>query len=177
MLLDLHACAAIVEDFGEASWLRINPTKCSIHPIRCEPEEVDRAEGALGYVVVEWPCKYHGLPLGLRESTTTKLQPMVDNAANRLHPWCIKLLNRGGRSILVQTTLSVIPVYAMMSLDIPNKTLDALQKISRGFLWKEQQDMQGSHCFVASDRVVSPKCHGGLDVPNLRLSNLALRCR
>ncbi|KAM0916079.1 hypothetical protein ACQ4PT_010425 [Festuca glaucescens] len=33
--LDIHTCAAIVENFEEASGLRTNLANCSIHPIRC----------------------------------------------------------------------------------------------------------------------------------------------
>jgi hypothetical protein len=46
--------------------------------------------------VAVWPCKYLGLPLGLRKPTAAQLQPVVDSAANRLQPWCAKLLTRGG---------------------------------------------------------------------------------
>jgi hypothetical protein len=43
-------------------------------------------------------------------------------------------MNRGGRAILVQTTLSSMLVHALMSLDIPPKTLEAFAKICRAFL-------------------------------------------
>jgi hypothetical protein len=46
--LDLHTCSAIVEDFGVASGLRTNLAKCSLHPIRCSPEQVELAHGILG---------------------------------------------------------------------------------------------------------------------------------
>jgi hypothetical protein len=111
--------------------------------------------------VAVWPCKYLGLPLGLRKPTAAQLQPVVDSAANRLQPWCAKLLTRGGRTILVQTTLSAIPVHSMMSLDIPPKTLQALTKICRGFMWKARLDVRGGHCLVAWEQVASPKVLGG----------------
>jgi hypothetical protein len=94
-----------------------------------------------------------------------------------VQPWCAKLMNRGGRAILVQTTLSSMLVHALMSLDIPPKTLEAFAKICRAFLWKGRQQVNGGHCLVAWDKVTSPKSVGGLGLPNLRLLNLALRCR
>ncbi|KAM0915215.1 hypothetical protein ACQ4PT_010987 [Festuca glaucescens] len=106
-----------------------------------------------------------------------QLQPLVDIAASRLPPWCANLLTRGGRTILVQTTLCAIPIHAMMSLDIPPKILDALRKICRAFLWKGRQEVKCGHCLVAWDKVASPKSLGGLGIPNLRLLNLALCCR
>jgi hypothetical protein len=44
---------------------------------------------------------------------------VVDNAVNRLQPWCAKLMNRGGRTILVQSTLSAMIVHA---LDVPRRS-------------------------------------------------------
>jgi hypothetical protein len=74
---------------------------------------------------------------------------MVDDAASRLQLWCAKLLNRGGRTILVQTTLCAIPVHIMMSLDIPPKTMQALLKICGGFMWKARHDVKRGHSLVA----------------------------
>jgi hypothetical protein len=120
---DLHACSAILDDFGMASGLRTNLAKCSLHPIRCSPEQVCLARNLLGCKVASFPFKYLGLPLGIRKVTATQLQPMVDNAVRRLQPWCAKLMNCGGRTILVRTTLSAMLVHAMVSLDVPPKTL------------------------------------------------------
>ncbi|KAM0890233.1 hypothetical protein ACQ4PT_027174 [Festuca glaucescens] len=94
--LDLYTCAAVVEDFGEASGLRTNRAKSSVHPIRCSPEQVELARSILQCAVVDWPCKYLGLPLGLRKPTVAQLQPVVESAAKRLPPWCARLMNRGG---------------------------------------------------------------------------------
>ncbi|KAM0830939.1 hypothetical protein ACQ4PT_065880 [Festuca glaucescens] len=175
--VDLRACALIVEDFGVASGLRTNLAKCSIHPIRCQPEQVELAREILGCEVASFPFKYMGLPLDLRKVTVAQLQPLVDSAASRLPPWCANLLTCGGRTILVQTTLCAIPIHAMMSLDIPPKILDTLRKICRAFLWKGRPEVKGGHCLVAWDKVASPKSLGGLGIPNMRLLNLALRCR
>jgi uncharacterized protein with PhoU and TrkA domain len=41
--MDLLTYAVIVEDFGAAPGLRTNLAKCSLHPIRCQPEQVELA--------------------------------------------------------------------------------------------------------------------------------------
>jgi hypothetical protein len=124
-----------------------------------------------------FPLRYLGLPLGLRKPTASQLQFLVDSVANRLPGWRAMLLNRGGRLELVRSTLSAMPIFAMMSLDIPVKTLTCIQKIIRGFLWKGRKDVHGGHCLVAWDQACMPKELGGLGIPNLRLLNLALRAR
>jgi hypothetical protein len=70
------------------------------------------ARDLLGCEVASFPFKYLGLPLGIRKVTTTQLQPVVDNAVKRLEPWCAKLMNRGGRTILVQTPF--LPWWCML---------------------------------------------------------------
>lgn len=70
-----------------------------------------------------------------------------------------------------------MPVYAMLSLDLPVKLIENIQKICRGFLWKGRHDVPGGHCLVAWDSICSPKSMGGLGLPNLRLLNVVLRTR
>jgi hypothetical protein len=68
-VMDLHTCSAIVDDFGMASGLRTNLAKCSLHPIRCSPEQVELARGILGCEVASFPCRYLGLPPCIRKAT------------------------------------------------------------------------------------------------------------
>jgi hypothetical protein len=158
--LDLLTCSAIVEDFGVASGLCTNLAKCSIHPIWCTPEQVALARDILGCEVGSLPFQYLGLPLGIRKVSAAQLQPVVDNAMKRVQPWCAKLMNHGGRVILVQRTLSAMLVHALMSLDIPSKTLAAFTQICRAFLWKGRRRVNGGHCLVVWDKVSAPKSVG-----------------
>jgi hypothetical protein len=73
----------------------------------------------LGCEVASFPIKYLGFPLGLRKVSAAQLQPLVYSAISRVHLWCAKLLTRGGRPMLVQTTFCAIPFHAVMSLDFP----------------------------------------------------------
>jgi hypothetical protein len=140
--MDLLTCIAIVDDFGAASGLRTNLAKCSLHPIRCQPEQVELAHQILGCEVASFPFKYLGLPLSLRKLTAAQLQPLVDSAASRLPLCSTKLLNRRGRTILVQTMLSAIPVHAMMSLDIPHGLGCAPEALSSLYVERATRDQR-----------------------------------
>jgi hypothetical protein len=176
-LISLRACNLLLHDFGVASGLRTNRAKSSAHPIRCSEEQTQLIVAELGCQVRGWPCQYLGLPLGLRKATAGQLQYLVDRMGDRLPAWKARLLHRSGRLELLRTTLSAMPIHAMMALDIPIKTLEAANKVCRGFLWKGRKDVHGGHCLVAWNVVCSPKEYGGLGVPNLRLLNISLRAR
>jgi hypothetical protein len=76
---------------------------------------------------------------------------------------------------LVCATLFVMPIFSMRCLDLPAKTLIAIKKIKRGFLYKGRKDVKGAHCLVAWEKVWAPNEWGGFGVPNLKMMNLALR--
>jgi hypothetical protein len=177
VVLDLKVFAAIIQDFGDASGLRTNMEKCSANLIRCSSTDEEIIDHELRCPVVPFPLRYLGLPLTLRKPTAAQLQYLVDKVANKLPSWRAALLDRGGRLELVRATLSAIPIFSMMSLDIPVKTLTAIEKIIRGFLWKGRKDVKGGHRLVAWDKVCTPKEWGGLGIPNLRYLNIALRAR
>ncbi|KAM0918372.1 hypothetical protein ACQ4PT_008930 [Festuca glaucescens] len=176
-VLDFKVFSAIIQDFGAASGLRTNMDKCSANLIRCSSTDEEVVARELRCPVVPFPLRYLGLPLTLRKPTPSQLHYLVDKVANKLPGWRASLLDTGGRLELVRATLSAIPIFSMMSLDIPAKTLSAIEKIIRGFLWKGRKDVKGGHCLVAWNKVCAPKDWGGLGIPNLRLMNIALRAR
>jgi hypothetical protein len=120
------------------------------------------------------PCRYLGLPLGLRKPFTTQLQSAVGSTVNRLQPWCAKLMTYGGRTILVLTMLCAIPLQAMMFHTSRPRLSNRYWKFveaSCGVMWRRATDIP------SWDQVVPPKANGSPGLPNLHLMNLALRCR
>lgn len=71
-------CFAILEDFGEASGLRINPLKCVALPIRCADEQVELVTSVLGCPLGSFPCRYLGLSLSNRKQTVGQFQDIVE---------------------------------------------------------------------------------------------------
>jgi hypothetical protein len=143
-VLDFRVFSGIVDDFGAASGLCVNMEKCSANLIRCSNADLDVVDRELRCPVVDFPLRYLGLPLTLRKPTAAQLQYLVDSVANKLPGWRASLLDRGGRLELVRATLSAIPIFTMMPLDLPAKTITAIEKIIRGFLWKGRKDVKGA---------------------------------
>lgn len=84
---------------------------------------------------------------------------------------------KSGRLLLIKTVLCAIPLHAMLALDIPPKTIAAMNKICRGFLWCAKAEANGGQCSVAWDSVCTPMWAGGLVIPNLRWLDVAMRSR
>uniref|UniRef100_A0A8R7TQP3 Reverse transcriptase domain-containing protein n=1 Tax=Triticum urartu TaxID=4572 RepID=A0A8R7TQP3_TRIUA len=132
---DLSTCASLLTLFGEASGLRVNLAKSAVYPIRCSAETLEIVERALGCPRGTFLCKYLGLPLTLRKQSHVQLSGLVDQLAMALPKWKATKMPKSGRMLLVQTVLCAMPLHAMMALDLPQKTISAMNKICRSFLW------------------------------------------
>jgi hypothetical protein len=53
-------------------------------------------------------------------------------------------------------------------------TVEAINKITRAFLWKNKTEIHGGHFLVAWETVILPKEQGGLGITNLLRHNQAL---
>jgi hypothetical protein len=53
----------------------------------------------------------------------------------------------------------------------------AIDKIRRGFLWKDIKDVRGGHCVVRWNKVCKPLSLGGLGIHNLEILGWALNLR
>ena len=87
------------------------------------------------------------------------------------------LLTKSGRSVLVQYVLTSMLIYLLLALDLPAGTLQAIDKIRRGFLWKGRKDVRGGHCLIAWPKVTRPPELGGLGISDLQSLGWALRLR
>ena len=61
----------------------------------------------------------------------------------------------------------------MLAMGLPAKTIKALVKICRSFLWCGKEEAGGGKCAVAWDMVCRPRWAGGLGVTNLKWMNIA----
>jgi hypothetical protein len=116
---DISITINILDIFGEASGLRNNVQKNSVFPIRCDEEEKNVVQQFLPCQLLEFPCRYLGLPLTLKKPTRDKIQPFIDKIGDQMPGWKADLLSKPGRKILVQYVFTSMIIYLAMAVDIP----------------------------------------------------------
>ncbi|KAM0900496.1 hypothetical protein ACQ4PT_020623 [Festuca glaucescens] len=149
---ELAAVWGVLDCFGAASGLKVNPTKSSAAPIQCSDEL-------------------------LAEPRKADLQAVLDKLAAKLPFWKARLMTREGRVVYVQAVMTASVVYHLLALDVDPWFIKAVDKLCRGFLWAGKDDARGGSCVVAWHLVCQPKSLDGLGLHNLHWLNVALRTR
>jgi hypothetical protein len=121
--------------------------------------------------------KYLGILLSTTKLLKCAWQPLVDKVADKLPLWKGQLLRRTGHLTLIRTTLSAIPIFTVISLELPHWVIKVLVKIMRSFLCCGTDEVQGGKCLVAWHQVQRPLFLGGLGIVDLKRFGMALRLR
>jgi hypothetical protein len=178
---DISITMYILDIFGEASGLRNNVRnnvqKSSAFPIRCDEEQKNMVQQLLPCQLLEFPCRYLGLPLSLNKLTKDQIQLFIDRIGDQLPGWKADLLTKPGRKVLVQYVFTSMIIYLAMAVDIPAWGWKAVNKFRRSFFWQGREDAKGGHCQVAWATICRPMKLGGLGISSLKELGWALRMR
>jgi hypothetical protein len=165
---DISLVTVIVEVFGEVSGLRNNVQKSSVFPIRCSDNEKTVVQQFLPCELLDFSCRYLGLPLSLKKLTKDQLQPIIDKIVDQLPSWKADLLTKPGRKILVQHVLTGMMIYLATVLDLSSWAHKAIDKFCRCFFWRGRKEAKGGHCQIAWGTVCRPLELGGLGISSLK---------
>jgi hypothetical protein len=130
---DISIAMNILEIFGEASGLRNNVQKSSVFPILCSEEDKNWVQQELPCQLLDFPCRYMGLPLTLKRLSMVQIQPFIDRIADQLLGWKDDLLLKPGRKTLVRYVFISMMIYLAMAIDIPAWGWKAVDKFRRSF--------------------------------------------
>jgi hypothetical protein len=121
-----------------------------------------------------FPCRYLGIPLSIYKLRRSEEQPIVDKVAARIPWWKGQMLNTAGRTALVKTTLSAIPIHTAIALCLSPWAIKTVDKLRRSFIWAGTDSVARSHGQWCARRI---KDLGGLGISDLRRTGIALRVR
>ena len=79
--------------------------------------------------------KYLGMPLGTSFKTASIWNPILEKMEKKLSRWKHLYLSKGGRLMLLKSTLSSLPTYFLSLFTIPKAMATRLESIQRNFLW------------------------------------------
>jgi hypothetical protein len=82
---------------------------------------------------------------------------LVDKVSYRLLPWKGRLTTLAGRSMLVQSVLSSIPIHVSMVIGLPVWVIKAIDKKRRAFLWTGMDSAHGGSVGCPRRTSVVPK--------------------
>lgn len=163
----------ILRNFELMSGLKVNFNKCSIWGINVEHNLVERMADALGCEVGSPPFLYLGLKIGINHMRATLWNNLIDRIRRRLTKWNGRYLSLGGRITLTQAVLSTIPIYCLSFNRLPKKTLKAITKLQRDFLWGGAEK-SSKIPWVKWEEICKEKEYGGLGIKDLDAFNLVL---
>lgn len=106
---------AIVFWFGEILGLKVNDNKSKFLPIT-NSTCISREKGLWECVTASCPETYLGAPLGAGYKSKQVWDKLLERLRNRLATWKRKYLTKGGRLVLIKSTLASMPVYLLPSL-------------------------------------------------------------
>ena len=114
--------------------LRVNLEKSALLSMG-EVAAVEELALELGCKVGSLPTYYLGLPLGANHKSVTTCDGVDERYHKRLSLWKRNYLSKGGRLILIGSTLSSLLIYFMPLFHLPNTVKKRLERIQRDFLW------------------------------------------
>lgn len=105
---------------------------------------------------------YLGLPNMMKKSKVTTLGFLKDKVRRRTQSWEGKLINQGGKEVLVKALIQSLPTYAMSVFLLPLEiTKDVERSISK-FWWNTKKTASKSIYWMSWDRLSRHKSRGGM---------------
>lgn len=89
----------------------------------------------MGCGIASLPAKYLGLPLGASYKSTHIWDGVIEKIEHRMASWQRLYLSKGGRVILIKSTLANVPTYFLYLFLIPGSVASRIEKLQRDFLW------------------------------------------
>ncbi|KAL6640643.1 hypothetical protein ACP70R_021766 [Stipagrostis hirtigluma subsp. patula] len=159
--------------FEMLSGLKINYQKSEIFVFGVEIEEQVRIAEIFNCNIGTLPMKYLGIPVTDGNLRVIDFDVTANRAEKKLGTWQCGQLSSGGKSILINSCLSSIPMYMMGMYHLPDTTHKKLDSIRGRFYWQGVGKKRKYH-MTKWEIMCRPKEYGGLGFLDTRVMNICL---
>jgi hypothetical protein len=159
--------------YEEVSGMKINYNKSEVFTLGINEVEAGETANAFNCKLGHFPMKYLGLPISYKRLSKEELSFSATKVEKRLETWKCNQLSHGGRSILINSSLSSIPMYSMGFYWLHEGTHKRLDTARGRFFWEGVGNKKKYH-MVKWEALASPKEFGGLAFIDTRAMNTVL---
>ena len=97
-----------------------------------------------------------------------------DRIWDKINSWSNKCLSKAGREVMIKSILQSIPSYIMSIFLLPNKLVDAIEKMINVFWWGHGGNMRRGVHWISWERLSVHKNFGGMGFKDLTSFNVAM---
>lgn len=145
-LVNCGAVRQVLDTFCQKSGQTISQAKSKVYfSPNVEREARENLCDIQGFHSTSSISKYLGIPIKTSSSSTQDFNFVLDRVKKKLAGWEANLLSMAGRSVLVQASLSTIPIYTMQCSFLLGKVLDQIDKVNHNFLWGSSETSKKVH--------------------------------
>ena len=162
----------VLSCFQAFTGLKVNVGKSEIVLVG-KVNNLDALANILQCRVSSLPMKYLGMPLGTSFKTISIWNLILEKMEKKLSGWKHLYLSKGGRLMLLKSTLSSLPTYFLSLFTIPKVMAARLESIQRNFLWGSSKG-SFKYPLVAWENACLPVEMGGLGIRSVVPFNQAL---
>jgi ribonuclease HI len=170
---------AVLDEFSEASGSVINKSKCHIYSWNTTPRLLSDISRCLGFAASSsWSSfKYLGLPVTYKRPASKDWLPQLEKFKSKIQAWGYSWLNSAGKSVLIKSVLTSLPLFQFVGLLAPVTILKKMEEYIRRFFWKGGKQNENKIPLVSWETISKPVCEGGLNFKNLCQQNVAMAAK
>ncbi|KAL9683559.1 hypothetical protein QQ045_015381 [Rhodiola kirilowii] len=161
----------ILHEYEQVSGQMINYSKSKVcfnpnvnQQLRSEISEI------LGIREVAKHGKYLGLPMVAGQNKVECFRALEENLQNKIKDWKSKLLSAARKEVLIKSTLTAMPQYAMTCYKLPVTVCRRLNSDIINFWWSSKDKGRSVH-WINKSTLFREKSQGGLDLRDLECVN------
>eukprot|EP00253_Pinus_taeda_P024699 PITA_24699 len=166
----------VLKSYCRVTGALINESKSEIYNWNAEQQEITNISRILGFKgQAKWDSfRYLGLPISSGVNKRCFWTHIISKIKSKITNWGGYWLTKGGKSILIKTQLSALPMYQSAFLLAPKYVTDQIATLRRNFLWQGGKGNEKKLHLVKWDTVKRPIDEGGLQIRDPSFINKSL---